>query len=442
MTVDPAVLAGGGDARASADAGPLARNAGFSIFLLALTLTSGAAMRMLFSPMQEAAKLELGLSDVQIGLVQGVAAAIPIAALSIPLGWMVDHGRRVTILMALVGVWTIGTLLTAFADSLPVLYIARMLAGMGSTLSVTVAISIAADLSKPEKRGRSLLFLSMGNIFGAAIAFALGGMLFGLLSEPTHKALAGLTPWREVNLLFGIASAVLLLPLLALREPVRREVGQAEAALVPALRILWGRRGFLAPLFVGQISVAMADTAAGVWAAPVLIRTYHQQPAEFAGWMGGVLLFCGLVGSILGGFAADWGQKRGTRGGILIGAVIASLVGVPAALFPIMPGVAGFALMLTALLLAGAVAGLITATTIAVLVPNEVRGVCLGAFIVISSLIGVGLSPVIVTLGSRLLGGEHQLDLSLAITGVVVGVISVVAFFQAMRRAPLSATVA
>lgn len=416
---------------------PIARAAWLGILLLALTLVSGTAIRTLFSPLQELAKAELGLTDIQIGLVQGLAASLPIAILSIPLGWLVDHSNRVRILIGLTAIWTIGALLTGFAQEFWLLFLGRMLAGLGSVCSVAVAISLAADLCLPEKRGRSLLFLSMGNVFGAAVAFALGGVIVGALAKT--DLIAGLSPWRETSLIFGLGSALLLLPLFALREPARMEVGVAGTALGPALKELWGLRAFLAPLFIGQIGVVMADTAATVWAAPVLMRSYGQSPEQFAGWMGASILFCGFVGSIIGGLAADAGHKSSRRGGVLLGAVVAGAISIPAALFPIVPGVPGFAITLTVLLLAGTVAGLVTSTAVAVLVPNELRGVCLGVFIVISSIVGLGLAPLIVTFGSELMGGEAQLPLALGLTGLVASAASFLGFAQAMRRAPVGA---
>ena len=44
-------------------------------------------------------------------------------------------------------------------------------------------------------------------------------------------------------------------------------------------------------------------SAAGIWAAPVLTRSYHQTPDQFAGWMGLVILGSGVVGAIVGGGA-------------------------------------------------------------------------------------------------------------------------------------------
>ena len=130
-------------------------------------------------------------------------------------------------------------------------------------------------------------------------------------------------------------SLLLTLPLRFLREPERQQIG--DVALKPALHALWVRRGFLFPLFVGQVGAVMADAAAGIWAAPVLMRNFHQTPAQFGPWVGGVLLLGGVVGAVIGGVAADLGQKMRFKGGILLGAVVASLIAIPAAAFPVMP---------------------------------------------------------------------------------------------------------
>ena len=159
--------------------------------------------------------------------------------------------------------------------------------------------------------------------------------------------------WRETHLLIGVFGALLLPPLFFLREPERREVEVKDAAFGPTLRALWTKRRFLAPLFVGQIGVTMADTAAVIWATPVLIRGYHLQLSQFSGWVGGVILIGSVLGSVIGGFGADFGHKSGRRGGLLLTAVISTAIGIPAAFFPIMPTVPGFAAMFFLLVFSG-----------------------------------------------------------------------------------------
>ena len=409
------------------------------MLLLAAVLFAGGMIRTVFSPLQEAAKLDLGLSDFGVSLVQGIATGAPVALLSLPLAWIIDHGRRVRLLVALLGVCVVGTFWTAFATGLVSLFVARMLSALGASCAVPVIISLVADLCAPDRRGRAIVVLGLGSYAGAAAAFVLAGLLLTALAHHPIAALAGMAPWRATHLLLGLAGTVLLFPLFLLREPARHEVELQTTSFGPTMRALWSKRPFLIPLFVGQIGVSMADTAASIWATPVLIRDYHLQPAAFAGWVGGLLFVAGILGSVVGGFGADLGQKTGWRGGLLIGAVAATALGIPAAFFPIMPNVGGFQILFFCLLLAGTMTSVVASTTVAVLIPNEERGACMAAFSVIGSIIG-SLAPTIVTLGSSLLGGERHLATSLAATGFVTGVISLGGYVLAMRHAPKSAT--
>ena len=437
-----AILTGGDIAPSVEGAGSTRRTAWGAVLLVAMIVLIAGMVRLGFSPVQEAAKLELSLSDYQISLIQGIAAALPVALLALPLGWLTDHSKRTRLMLMLAVCWTTGMIGGAFANSFETLFVARMLAGIGTMSLIPVAISVLADLSAPQTRGRAMLFLGMGNTLGPALAFVVGGALFTAFSGELDLPGITLSPWREAQLVVGIVSLLMLVPQLFVREPVRHEVENSGASLTLMIRTLMKRWKFLLPLFVGQISVIMADAAAGVWAVPVLQRDLGQSIGQASGLLGGILLLAGLLGPVIAGFAADRGHKSKVRGGILIGAVAASAIGVPAALFPIIPGVPAFGVVLFLLLGAGSITGLITATAIAVLMPNEERGVCLGAFMILGALIGLGLSPVLVTLGSQALGGEAYLAQALAVVGVAAGLISLTGFILAMRNAPLRAVAA
>jgi MFS family permease len=405
-----------------------------ALLLLATTIASASAMRTVFSPIQEVAAQNLHFSDFQMSLLQGLAISLPIAALSIPVGRITDRGNRAWLLFGLALLWTVGTALTVFASDFWHVFAARMLAGIGAFSAVTVAISMAADLSAPESRGRSLMLLSIGNMVGGAAAFGFGGALLGHYANAA-PLLAGLAPWRSVLLVFGTVSFALTLLLLLLREPERREVTNTDTALSTALRALWGMRALLAPLFLGQVTVVMADAAATIWAAPVLERHYGATPEEFGGWMALVLIGSGVIGAVIGGLSADFGHKSRIKGGILLGAVFAAALSIPGAFFPLMADVTGFAWMLFLLLTCGAITGLVTAASIAVLVPNELRGVCLGAFIVIGAIIGFGVSPTLVTLIAEVVGGEQALRYGVALTGAGTSTIAALGFASALLRA-------
>jgi MFS family permease len=291
------------------------QGAAWALFLLAVTIMSASAMRGVFSPLQEIIARDLRFTDFQMSLIQGVGASLPVAILSIPIGRMTDRGQRARLLIGLSALWTLGTIGTVIAADFWQMFLARTFAGVGAMCSLTVAISMAADLSAPAHRGRSLLGLSLGNMVGAAAAFALGGALLGHFAD-APALLPGLAPWRSVHLAFGLASALITLLLFALREPVRREMASASTDLRAALRELWARRTLLAPLFLGQVTVVMADAAASIWAAPVLTRSFGLEPQQFAGWMGLVLLGSGVAGAVIGAVSADLGQKSRWKGGI------------------------------------------------------------------------------------------------------------------------------
>lgn len=412
-----------------------------ALLVLALAIVAGFTAMGSFAIVQESAKAELHLTDTMLGLIQGVGAAVPLVIFSIPIGILVDRFNRLRLTMVLALLWTAGTLLTAYATGAAELFLARMMTGVGSAGAVTAAISLAADLCPPAQRGRAMLILTVGKSFGQAAAFALTGWLFGLVLANTLPLAFGLTPWRDTHIVLAILSAAASAPLLLLREPRRQEVESSpDAPFRVVARELWARRTFLVPLFIGQATVVMADAAAGIWAAPVLQRSYGLQPQQFAAWLGAVILVTGIAGSILGGLAADWGQKTGRRGGVLIGAVVAAAIGIPSALFPVMPTVPSYGAVLGLLILAGTVTGLVTSVALTVLIPNELRGLCIGAFLAFAGLIGFGIAPPLVARVSTWLGGEQQLGAALAIVGVIVSTVSVAGFALSIRHAPVAAT--
>jgi MFS family permease len=412
------------------------------LLLIALAVGTGFMTMQSFGIMAESAKRELGLSDSALGLIQGGGAALPLAVFSVPIGLLVDRTNRVRLLLALAATWTAGTFLTAASPGPALLFVGRMMTGIGTTGALTVALSLSADLCLPEQRGRAMLIANLGKMFGIAAGFAVAGWLLGLFAAQGAPSWFGDIPaWRSAQYGLGVASLLLVAPLFLLREPARHEI---EAGPRAPLRVvageLWERRAFLVPLFVGQIAVVMADGAAGIWAAPLLERSYGLKPAAFAGWLGLIVLATGIAGSILGGLAADWGQKTGRRGGLLIGAVAAAVIGVPSALYPIMPNAAACMAVLGLLLFAGTVTGLIVSVALTVMLPNELRGLSIGAFIAIAGLIGFGLAPVLVALVGKAMGGEQHLAPALALVGTAVSLISVAGFAVAMKRAPLIAT--
>lgn len=406
------------------------------VWLLTLTIFSALTVGGLLAPIQEAVKIDLGLSDFQLAMIVGSATAIPAAVLSLPIAWMVDHHTRVRLLIILASFWAIGTIGTAFAQDFYGLFAARLVSGIGAATAFPVLVSILADVCMPERRGRSMLLISIGAWAGVAAAFAIGGTLFGWLEANPSAFVAGMPPWREAHLLVGIGAAILVLPLFLIREPVRHEVEQASPGFKQAAKAFWKRRAFLGWLYVGNFAGGFAEGAAALWLGSVLVRQYGQSPGEFGGWVGLVILGSGILGSIIGGFTADISQKLKMRGAILLPALIATAFSIPASAYPIMPNVTLFAWVLFALLLGGVIINLVNSAAIAVLLPNEERATSLAALAIIAKIVGGPVTAGVIAWMTLLFKGPMGLGVTLTWLGVITGVISLVGYWLAMRYAP------
>ena len=75
-------------------------------------------------------------------------------------------------------------------------------------------------------------------------------------------------------------------------------------------------------------------------------------------------------------------------------------------------------------------------TALAVLLPNELRGLAVGAFIAFGGLIAFGVAPSLVVAVSEWFGGERGLGSGLAVVGFAVSALGALGFYLAYRKAP------
>ncbi|MDN3922131.1 MFS transporter [Roseateles violae] len=409
-----------------------------AIGLITLTMLTGTAARYALSPLQELVRKDLGLGDNQMALLQGMAIALPTALMSIPLGRLVDRANRARLLVILALICAAGSVVTAFAQDFATTFIARMLVCAAVVAAQPAALSLVADLTSAAQRGRMIMLTSLGQAFGGALAFVLAGMLLSWLPTLLRagSSLSALAPWRLVQLAFAAAVLVAAGALLLMREPPRQEVGAAQGAkLRAALRELWAYRRFLLPLVGGMVTVGMADAAAAIWTVPVLTRNFHQTPADFGTWMGMLNLGSNVLGAVLGGLAADLGQRGRGRSGVMLGAVLGAGLSVPAALFPVMPDVTGFAILMALLLTAGACVNIAATSAMMVILPNELRGICFSLLIAVIGLAAFGIAPLLVSLAAQAFGQEADIAVPLTYVGVITSLCALGAFIRAMRVA-------
>ena len=146
-----------------------------------------------------------GVTQFAIGMtvaVYGLARLL----VAIPTGQLADRlGRRPT--LAIGGlVSAIGNVWCAFATSYEELVVARFIAGAGGGIVLTGGIIVLADISSPERRGRTMAVYQGTFLFAVGIGPLPGGLLaerFGLAAPfaayATAAAVVGLLAWFAVK---------------------------------------------------------------------------------------------------------------------------------------------------------------------------------------------------------------------------------------------------
>ena len=108
--------------------GPSRRVAlGMLVLIYALNMVDRQILAILVEPI----RLDLGLTDTEIGLLTGIAFALFYATLGIPIARVADRRDRVTLISIALAVWSAMTAVCGLAQSFAQLALARVGVGVG-----------------------------------------------------------------------------------------------------------------------------------------------------------------------------------------------------------------------------------------------------------------------------------------------------------------------
>lgn len=248
---------------------------------------------------------ELNLSDGAAGRLM-TAFMIGYFVTSPVFGWLGDRFPRKWLIGAGILVWSLGTILTGFAPGFVSLVAFRVLVGLGEASYATISPSLISDSFGPEKRNNALTIFYVAIPVGAALGTIIGGLI------------AAKWGWRHAFIWAGAPGLLLALVLLPFTEPKRgqAEGKAAEAARKPTVSDIANL--FRIPdymlVVLGYTAYTFALGAFGHW-GPTFLYRVHGVAVEHAGaFFGGVLVVAGLVGTMIGGFAATAWHKRNPAG--------------------------------------------------------------------------------------------------------------------------------
>jgi MFS family permease len=274
--------------------------------LLLLMSMFGFIDRQIIGALAEPIKIDLGISDSQLGLLGGLAFALLYSVLSIPLARLAEHHNRVIIYGIGILLWSAATISCGFASSFVLLLLARIAVGVGETTQ-PAAISLTADYYPPDRRVATSSITVLAVPLGAFVGSFAGG------------AIAELADWHWAFFAAGAPGLVLgALFLLTIREPLRgrydppSEHGDAVPPLSAALRRMVQRRAFL-HVAIGSSLASAGGFGINLFVAPYFVRRFGMGFADSGLIAGLISAVPGVVSMFAGGQLANRLARRDVR---------------------------------------------------------------------------------------------------------------------------------
>lgn len=374
------------------------------VFVLALAGVVSVIDRTLLSVVVDPVRSDFGVSDVQMGLLQGLAFGLFYATVGLPLGLTADRYSRRLVVMGGVALWSLATLASGFTQSFGALFASRLLVGLGEAALSPAAISVIADLFPARARGRPVSLFLLGQAIASGLGISIASLIVNAAEAGRFAGvpvLSGLAPWRTVFVICGVAGFVVVAALLPTREPVRRQASLRVSPVVQvrsSLRFMRQHAGIFVPLYLGFAFCFLASYGAAAWHPTMLLRAFDVTRADLATVLGPLKLVFAAVGPLVGGLLVDASMRRGDpleRFRIL---AIAPLFLMPLAAATFAPGPNG-AMFLVAL---GPTAVAAIGTTMLALLqstmPDNMRGFAVSLTGLVNALIGTILGPLLISL--------------------------------------------
>ncbi len=369
--------------------------------------------RFIISLMIDPIKADLGLSDVQFGVLQGLAFVVSFTVFGFIFGALADLRDRRKLIYIGVTVWSIATAACGLAANFWHLLIARAGLGSGEASLNPCATSMISDLFPRERLTFPMAVYSLGATIGSGTAIMLGGAIVHWVSglgEIVWPVVGHVAHWQLVFFIIGLPGLLLAFLAFTFPEPVRR--GRRSSAMaggqnwansyLSLFKFVKARVRFFFAHYIG-FTIASGVVAGCVGWYPVhLMRAHDWNEAKIGAYLGMSLLIAGIIGKFVGGLSVDAMYRRGYRdaqlrwfGCILLLAGPAGVVASTSAsawAFIILIGV--FTALYTSLQ-ACAMSSLNMVT------PNHLRGTGVAVYSTVAGLLGGSVGSVLVPVFSQ-----------------------------------------
>ena len=122
----------------------------------------------------------LHIGDTKIGLLSAVTLLVG-AVFTIPVGLFVDRARRMPLLAFSIVLWSLASLVSAFAGSYSSLLLTRLALGAVAATAGPAIASLTGDYFPAKERGRVYAYILGGEVAGSAVGFIISGSVASLI---------------------------------------------------------------------------------------------------------------------------------------------------------------------------------------------------------------------------------------------------------------------
>ena len=243
-------------------------------------------------------KLDLDLSDVEIGLFNGLAVTLAGALAAFPIGLAADRFGRSLVLAASVLVWSVFVVVLGMAQGVAGYGAGLIGFNLGDAAMLPLIYAMVAARFDNSRRELANGILVAVILLSSSGIFAVGGLL---LQAFEANPVGELAPWRAVCLCVAVLGPLAALPLLIARRPERGaepELPSTEAATSASYADFLKQNGlFVAALMVAVSVFYIAYSVFMFWLPAILERAFGMAVAE-ANLAIGRVMFAGTLAAI------------------------------------------------------------------------------------------------------------------------------------------------
>ncbi len=398
--------------------------------------------RQIIALMVDDIKLDLGLNDFEIGLLQGPPFGVFYALMSIPIALAADRFNRRNIIVAGVTFWSLATAACGLAGSFWHLFLARVGVGSGEATLSPCSYSMISDYFRRHQLPLAMSVFTMGNLTGVGLAMIIGGSVITYaksLDEIVLWGLGTLAPWQFSFMVIGLPGLLLAGLILSIREPLRRGALQTRdatslGAFVRFVRAHWRTFATLFGSFTMLVLVAYGNFA---WVPTFFIRTFGWSEAHAGTVYGLVVAVFGTGGALFGGWLASWLARRGYEDAPYRATLLCSIPLAPLAVlvFVVAPDGNWAAVIYAPYQIFSAVPAGLAATAMMSITPNQMRAKISSAYLFFSNFIGLSIGAAAVGfITHKVFGDDQMVRYSLTLVNCVGAPLAVIAIWAGMKH--------